>query len=211
MQPGLCIVDDDEAMRDALGALFALEGFAVACFANGAQFLANLPAQPACVIIDAQLQAPSGQEILLKLRERGFAAPIVIVSEGHDIGAAVQAIKSGAADFVEKPLDMASLVLRVREAIDSRSAQKNGTPSAIIDFPSRRKLTPREHDVLMLIAAGASNKETGRQLGISPRTVEAHRARIMEKLGARNAADLVRIVLTGKRDETKAALLGSGA
>jgi FixJ family two-component response regulator len=113
---------------------------------------------------------------------------------------AVTAIKHGAFDFIEKPFDADTVVRRVRNAIEALERRKQaGTakPDSDRAFPGRELLTPREIDVLGQITGGASNKEAGRQLGISPRTIEVHRARIMEKLGARNAADLVRIVLTG--------------
>ena len=115
---------------------------------------------------------------------------------------AVEAIKNGALDFIEKPFDAATVVTRVREAVEawSRRAQQAGSADILSKaFPGHDQLTARERDVLNQIAAGASNKEAGRELGISPRTIEVHRARIMEKLGAKNAADLVRIVLSESR------------
>jgi FixJ family two-component response regulator len=117
---------------------------------------------------------------------------------------AVEAIRNGALDFIEKPFDPATVAVRVRDAM--RAWQNAGSDDALLtrDFPGRDRLTARERDVLGRIVQGASNKEAGRELGISPRTVEVHRARIMEKLGARNAADLMRIVLAkgrGRRGE----------
>jgi FixJ family two-component response regulator len=114
---------------------------------------------------------------------------------------AVEAIKSGALDFIEKPFDAATVVTRVREAVEAwarRSQRGAGSSGDILSksFPGHDLLTSRERDVLGQIAAGSSNKQAGRELGISPRTIEVHRARIMEKLGAKNAADLVRIVLS---------------
>ncbi|MEM8878774.1 MAG: LuxR C-terminal-related transcriptional regulator, partial [Pseudomonadota bacterium] len=113
-----------------------------------------------------------------------------------DIPTAVAAIKMGAFDFIEKPFDAETVVERVSDALVRRA---NRSPDDLVDksFPGHETLTPREREVLAQITAGASNKEAGRTLGISPRTIEVHRARIMEKLGARNAADLVRIVLAG--------------
>lgn len=199
MQHSLCIIDDDEVMRDALQAFLTLEGYAVECFESGAHFLSTMHANhPACVILDMQMPGPgpSGQEILAALRDQGFAAPIVMVAEQPDVNAAVEAMKSGAADFVEKPFEMTNFISRIREAIASHLPRQNtADPAAML----REMLTPREREVLKEITDGASNKEFGRRLGISPRTVEVHRARIMEKLNAKNAADLVRIVLNGKK------------
>jgi FixJ family two-component response regulator len=115
---------------------------------------------------------------------------------------AVEAIKNGALDFIEKPFDASTVVTRVREAVDAwaRRAQRGGGSDFLSKaFPGHDLLTSRERDVLGQIAAGSSNKQAGRELGISPRTIEVHRARIMEKLGAKNAADLVRIVLSESR------------
>jgi two-component system, LuxR family, response regulator FixJ len=115
---------------------------------------------------------------------------------------AVDAIKNGALDFIEKPFNAETVVSRVREAIEARERRKAAGSSSgalALPFPGRDTLTPREREVLAQIAGGASNKEAGRHLGISPRTIEVHRARIMEKLGAKNAADLVRIVMSETR------------
>ncbi len=139
----------------------------------------------------------SGIEILRRLHADRFAAPVFVISGQGDIPMAVEAIKQGAHDFIEKPFDAETVVTRVREAIEAteRKQVESATPP-VRNFPGSEQLTPREREVLEEITAGASNKEAGRTLGISPRTIEVHRARIMEKLGARNAADLVRIVLS---------------
>jgi two-component system, LuxR family, response regulator FixJ len=146
------------------------------------------------------LPAKSGLVVLRELDARSYPAPIFIVTSDSDVSSAVEAVKSGAFDYLVKPLDARAIVARVRSAItafgrrDGSAVGKIGLPA---DFPGQSLLTPREREVLTQIAEGASNKEVGRRLGISPRTVEVHRARLMEKIGARNAADLVRIVLSG--------------
>jgi FixJ family two-component response regulator len=122
-----------------------------------------------------------------------------MISGAGDIPMAVEAIKSGAFDFIEKPFDLDAVVARVRRAIDAW-ARRGSAGFQRREFPGHHLLTPREREVLAEIAAGASNKEAGRRLGISPRTIEVHRARIMDKLRAKNAADLVRIVLTEGAD-----------
>lgn len=194
------IVDDDPAIRDALTLVFELEGYSVASFETGEAFLdqvARPSARPRCVILDVHMPGQSGIEILRRLHAERFAPPVFVISGQGDIPMAVEAIKQGAHDFIEKPFDAETVVTRVREAIEvsERKQADNGSlPSR--SFPGNETLTPREREVLEEITAGASNKEAGRTLGISPRTIEVHRARIMEKLGARNAADLVRIVLS---------------
>lgn len=194
------IVDDDPAVRDALSVVFELEGYSVSGYETGDAFLeAAKIRQPACVFLDVHMPGRSGLDILKALNADHYPVPIFIISGQGDIPMAVTAIKFGAFDFIEKPFDADLIVRRVQEALEAQ-ARRGGEDhkSVAHDFPGRELLTPREIEVLGQITAGASNKEAGRHLGISPRTIEVHRARIMEKLGARNAADLVRIVLTGE-------------
>jgi FixJ family two-component response regulator len=196
------IVDDDPAVRDALSVVLTLENYRVTSFADGVTFLAAARTRtPACVILDVHMPGRSGLDILKDLNAEHYPAPILIISGQGDIPMAVDAVKNGALDFIEKPFDANTVVTRVAEAIDAteRRRRNAGFPDDLAtSFPGRDLLTPREREVLGQIAAGASNKEAGRLLGISPRTIEVHRARIMEKLGAKNAADLVRIVLSGQ-------------
>lgn len=192
------IVDDDEAVRDALSVVFSLDGYTVKGFEDGAEFVAFAKDHvPSAVILDVHMPGRSGLDILRDLNAEHYAAPIFIISGQGDIPMAVQAIRDGAFDFIEKPFDADTVLARVSAAIEAFERRKQREAGVIGDtFPGSDLLTPREREVLNQIAAGASNKEAGRGLGISPRTIEVHRARIMEKLGAKNAADLVRIVLT---------------
>jgi FixJ family two-component response regulator len=138
----------------------------------------------------------SGLDMLRELDAPHYPAPILIVSGQRDVPTAVNAIKAGALDFIEKPISADAVIARVSEAIGAwgRAAGANGSEPLFL-VKGAEQLTPREREVLAQVVAAASNKEAGRTLGISPRTVEVHRARIMDKLGARNTADLVRIVL----------------
>ena len=195
------IVDDDAAVRDALSMVFEMEGFTVRAHETGDAFVEDaLSTPPACVLLDVHMPGRSGMDILKTLNADRYPAPIFIISGQGDIPLAVAAIKQGAFDFIEKPFDADTVVRRVNEAIDKSYNGDDPILGEDINFPGVDLLTPREREVLSLITSGASNKEAGRRLGISPRTVEVHRARIMEKLGARNAADLVRIVLSGGAD-----------
>jgi two-component system response regulator FixJ len=195
------VVDDDETMRDTLSAMFTPEGCRVTCFAEGQSFLAAARTRtPACILLDVNMPGRSGLDMLRELDAPHYPAPILIVSGQRDVPTAVNAIKGGALDFIEKPIEAAAVVARVRQAIltwPRRPANASGNlvQGLLSEVRGSERLTPREREVLGRVIAGASNKEAGRMLGISPRTVEVHRARIMEKLGARNAADLVRIVL----------------
>jgi len=188
------IVDDDAAVRDALSVLFNMEGYIVETFTDGDAFVASASkTAPACVMLDVHMPGRSGIEVLRALNAENYPAPIFIISGQGDIPMAVEAIRNGAYDFIEKPFSAETVLDRVREAIAAMKEQQNS--ESPLSFQGVDLLTRREQEVLKEITGGASNKEAGRSLGISPRTVEVHRARIMEKLGARNAADLVRIVL----------------
>ncbi len=192
------IVDDDAAVRDALAFVFEQEGFAVRAFEDGDAFVNDAAAaSPACVLLDVHMPGRSGIDILKSLNANHYRAPIFIISGQGDIPLAVAAIKEGAFDFIEKPFDVDTVVRRVSDAIAAMNEEKASESSTLGDFEGKDRLTPRELEVLQQITAGASNKEAGKRLGISPRTIEVHRARIMEKLQARNAADLVRMVLSG--------------
>jgi FixJ family two-component response regulator len=197
------VVDDDPAVRDVLTAVFSRDGFQVANFADGASLLASAKMRtPLCIILDVHIPGKSGLDILKELNAQDYPAPIFIISGQGDIAMAVDAIKNGALDFIEKPFRGSDIVLRVREAIEAhkrRQADADSSKASSFHFPGREPLTRREQDVLTQIVA--SSKEAGRQLGISPRTIEVHRARIMAKLGAKNAADLVRIVYNEGRGQ----------
>lgn len=190
------IVDDDMSVRDALRTVFQLEGYQPMLFETGNGLLeARRIHGDHPVLLDVHMPGRSGIDILNALEPHKYGAPIFIISGQGDIPMAVNAIKSGAYDFIEKPFNGNQILGRVEEAISK--FKRNGDVTKL-KFEGVDLLTPRELEVLQLIAEGESNKEAGRDLGISPRTVEVHRARIMEKLGAKNAADLVRIVLRGE-------------
>jgi len=197
------IVDDDALVLNALTVVLSRAGYQVTGFAEGGSFLAAAKSRtPICVILDVHMPGQSGLDILKELNAQQYPAPIFIISGVGDIPMAVDAIKNGAFDFFEKPFDATTIVTRVREATEAWARRgQQGAAGEILTkaFPGHDLLTSRERDVLGQIAAGSSNKQAGRELGISPRTIEVHRARIMEKLGAKNAADLVRIVMTEAR------------
>ena len=195
------IVDDDPAIRSMLSIVLAKEGYEVVCFAEGGAFLAAAKARsPACIILDVHIPGKSGLDILRSLNAQDYPVPIFIMSGSGDIPMAVEAIKNGALDFIQKPFKGSEIVTRVKEALSAHAARSaNPALSLSLHFPGREPLSRREQDVLACLASGASNKLAARQLGISPRTVEVHRARIMEKLGARNATDLMRIVMSEGR------------
>jgi FixJ family two-component response regulator len=197
------VVDDDPAVRDTLSLVLAAGGYKVICFANGAALLAVARSRtPACILLDVHIPGESGLDILNELHGEDYPAPIFMISGQGDIAMAVRAIKNGALDFIEKPFRGSEIVERLNDARGAyrrRQAQNSMPQIESLHFPGREPLTRREREVLEQFTSGASNKEAGRTLGISPRTIEDHRANIMKKLGARNAADLIRIVMTAQR------------
>jgi two-component system response regulator FixJ len=197
------IVDDDPMVRDLLSEVFAQAGYRAISFVDGASFIAAARERiPACVILDIYMVGRSGLEILKDIDAPNYPAPIFIASGRGDIPSAVEAIKNGAFDFIEKRLDADSLVGRVRDAITARAQLRqngNGGEGPSPDFPGSELLTRREREVLALITASATNKEAAMNLGISQRTVEIHRAHIMHKLGAKNSVDLARKVMGQER------------
>ena len=196
------VVDDDPAVRDTLSMVLSAGGYQVICFADGAALLAVARTRtPACILLDVHIPGKSGLDILKELHGEDYPAPIFMISGQGDIAMAVNAIKSGALDFIEKPFRGSETVegWTKRSRLARRQAESSASRISTMHFPGREPLTRREREVLEQFTAGASNKEAGRHLGISPRTIEDHRANIMKKLGARNAADLVRIVMTTRR------------
>jgi two-component system, LuxR family, response regulator FixJ len=198
------IVDDDPMVRDVLSEVFAQAGYQASSFVDGASFVAAARERiPACVILDIYMPGRSGLEILKDIDAPNYPAPIFVASGRGDIPSAVEAIKSGAFDFIEKRLDAATLVARVGEAIEARACARQdgngGGENLAPAFPGSELLTRREHEVLALIADSATNKEAAQKLGISQRTVEIHRAHIMHKLGAKNSVDLARKVMQRRR------------
>lgn len=194
------IVDDDPTVHDVLTVAFNIDGIRVVSFVDGLSFLAAASYRnPACVLLDINMPGRSGLDILKEIGATEYPAPILMISCRNEIPAVVSAIKSGAFDFIEKPFAIETVIDRVHAAISVGVRRGEGDEPRQRHFPGYELLTPREREVLAQITRGASNKEAGRNLGISMRTVEVHRAHIMQKLRARNAADLVRIVLGNGR------------
>jgi FixJ family two-component response regulator len=193
------IVDDDAMVRESLSIVFRQAGYQVSAFCEGTSVVAAARARiPACILMDIYLPGISGLDILKQLDASNYPAPILVVSARRDISIAVEAIKNGACDFIEKQTDVASIVTRVGKTIATWAGRQQKDATSEIrwrHFPGRQLLSRREIEVLAQIMAGGSNKEAAKILGISSRTIETHRQHIMKKLGAKNAVDLVHIVL----------------
>lgn len=193
------ILDVDAATCEALSVLFRLEGFLTAFSVDTAGFLAAIDRRkPDVAIINIRIGQEDGLAILRRLRSVARGTPVFVLEDHPEVDSAVLAMKAGATDVMTKPIDADRLVHGVREALreDVQVGPVAGAGRQLV-VRGFAQLTPREREVLELITNGQSNKEAGRELGISPRTIEVHRARVMEKLGARNTADLMRIVLAG--------------
>ena len=191
------VVDDDPGSRDLLIALFRTAKLKVKSFDSGKKFLDDLPAgKTGCIVLDVRLPGMTGFDVHKELIKRSIRLPVVFVTAHGDTRMAVRAMKAGAHDFVEKPIDTHEMLAIVRDALN-RSAENAAARGKKEDILTRiDQLTPRERDVLNLIAEGELNKQIAHRLGIAQRTVEVHRANIMEKMNARSAADLIRMVMT---------------
>lgn len=188
------VVEDDAAVRESLALLLGLQGFEVATF-DRAELLPAAEAlrRPACALIDVRLPGASGLDLQRKLLADRSDLPVIIMTAHGDAATARRALREGAVDFLEKPLDESDLMEAVEAALESdvlRLARNKSLESA---RQSLQRLSEREREVFQRITSGQHNREIAEDLGISPRTVEVHRARVMEKLQARRVADLFRL------------------
>lgn len=192
------VVDDDPAVRNSLRALLIAHRFEVMVSATGADFLQRLDRnEPACALLDLRMPDMGGLEIQAELRRRGIALPVIILTGHGDVPAAVRAMKAGAMDFLEKPVDEGQLLSALQQA--AQMLADRPPPTLPADEVARRlsRLTGRERQVLDHLVLGQTNKTIAEELGISQRTVEIHRARVREKLEAKGLADLIRMVRMG--------------
>ncbi len=189
------VVDDDDAVRDSLQVLLETAGYQVRGHASGAALLADVPAA-GCILLDIRMPEMDGITVLDRLREQGARLPVIVITGHGDVPLAVRAMKAGAIDFIEKPFDQDQILASLREACANHAREAAGREDAGGRAGARlASLTPREREVLEGLMAGLPNKTIAFDLGISPRTVEIHRARVMEKSGARSLSELVRLGL----------------
>jgi two-component system response regulator FixJ len=198
--PLVHVVDDDEAVRDSLGLLLEAAGLSVRTYDSATAFLKALPNLAAgCVLTDVRMPELDGLELQRRLTELGIRLPVIVMTGHGDVPIAVEALKAGAADFLEKPFDDAQLLAAVSSAI-AASQRKSEEEAAMAGIAKRlASLTPREREVLDKLVAGQPNKTIAYDLGSSPRTVEVHRARVMEKMGVRSLPELVRMTIAAER------------
>ena len=190
------VVDDDEAVRDSLQWLLEGKDYRVRCFESAESFLARYDTREvACLIVDIRMDGMSGLELQDRLIENKSPLPIVFITGHGDVPMAVDTMKKGALDFIQKPFDEAKLDSLVERMLDKARGAFTDHQQAASRDALLAKLTSRESQVLERIVAGRLNKQIADDLGISIKTVEAHRANIMEKLGANTVADLLKIAL----------------
>lgn len=199
----VALIDDDPAVLDSLALYFKRQAVAVTCFATAEDFIATRRGLPFdCVIADVRMPGLSGIDLVRRFAEEGRITPIILITGHGDIDMAVAAIKLGAFDFIEKPFDESRLLESIRNATSDASSRQR-TAAEVIETRARMEsLTERQRQVLDLAVAGLSNKEIAERLGISFRTVENHRAWMMERMGARNLAELVRMDMMLRNSHT---------
>lgn len=190
------IVDDDEAVRDSLRLLLRSVGLRGETFASADEFLESFDAgRPGCLLLDVRMPGMSGLQLQEKLQELKATVPIIFLTAHGDIEMAVQAVKAGAFDFIQKPFRDQDLLDKLHRAIE-QDARRRRQLASLKGIRSRiESLTPRERQLLEMVVAGHANKVIASNLGISQRTVEIHRANVMKKMGADSVTDLVRMMM----------------
>jgi two-component system, LuxR family, response regulator FixJ len=190
------IVDDEEAVRDSIAMLLRSVRLKTRCFADAAEFLENYQAdEPGCLVLDVRMPRMSGMELQQELNRRGWTLPLIFITGHGDVQMAVEAMRAGALDFLQKPFKDDDLIRRVQKALEQDARERSELQQRDAMRGRFDELTPREREVARRIAAGEANKVAAMELGLSERTVELHRANLMQKLGIRNLAQLVQFML----------------
>ena len=190
------VIDDDAAMRDSLVFLLDVNGFQPEAFESSNAFLSRAASDaPACIVSDIRMPGMNGIELVRKLKSDGMLCPVILITGHGDVALAVEAMKAGAVDFIEKPFDDAVLLNAIRSALDANRLNDNDSSARSEAQARLAELSPRERDVLQGVVAGKINKVIAHELSISPRTVEVYRANLMAKTGARSVSELMRIAL----------------
>jgi len=196
LSPTVFIVDDDAEVRDAIKLLMDSVGLDADTFESAQDYLARFdPERAGCLVLDIRMKGMSGLDLQDQLSEEPLHPPIIIITGHGDVAMAVRAVKAGAVDFIEKPFNDQLLLDAVHRAVE-QDAQRRGRASRLADIRARlERLTPREREILNMVVAGNRNKVIAIDLGISQSTVEAHRAKVMEKMEAASLSELMRMML----------------
>jgi FixJ family two-component response regulator len=194
------VVDDDDAVRTALRLLIKSVGLAVETFASAQEFLDAFDGdRPGCLVLDVRMPGMSGLELQQRLNEMNSITPVVFITGHGDVPMAVEAMQHGAVDFIQKPFRDQDLIDRINQALEKDHANRSGLKERDAIIARIETLTPREREVLHLVTSGKANKVIAGDLDVSQRTVEIHRARVMEKMNASSLAHLVRMVIEANR------------
>ena len=190
------VVDDDDAVRESLAALLEAKSYTVRTFALARDFLGAAPTlRPGCLVTDIRMPEMDGFELQQRLSERAFNFPLIVITGHGDVPLAVRAMKVGAVDFIEKPFAAEAILASVEAALARLARTGADDPLAAAAASRLALLSPREREVLQGLLSGLPNKSIAYDLAISPRTVEIHRARVMDKMGARSLSELIRMSL----------------
>jgi two-component system response regulator FixJ len=195
-EPVMFVIDDDAAVRDSMRVLLESAGFTVKVYASANSFLTDYGSQRGCVIADVRMPEMDGLELQEEVARRRIELPVIIMTGHGDVTLAVHAMKAGAVDFIEKPFADDHMLDSIQKALEIGRRSQNRVAQTKAANELLALLTPRERHVLDQLVAGRSNKVAAYELGISPRTIEIHRAHIMDKMKARSLSDLVRVALT---------------
>lgn len=199
--PTVYIVDDDEAVRDSLALLLNLSGFLTQTFDSAEHFLAAYqPEWLGCLVLDIRMQGMDGLELQRRLNAGNSRLPIIVITAHGDVAMTREALKAGAVDFLEKPIDDRLLIANVSAALDRNAEELNAATRSTEREQKMSRLTAREREVMQGVVAGKHARKIAAELNISPRTVEVYKARMMEKLQVRNIPELIRIVLAAEPD-----------
>lgn len=195
-EPVVFVVDDDEAMRSSLRWLIESVGMKVETHSSANRFLESYyPGRAGCLLLDVRMPGMSGMELQAHLTREQIKIPVIIITGHGDVDMAVRAMKAGAVDFIEKPFNDDALLNSLRAALAFDEKQRHLQARRAQIAARLAELTPREHEVMDMVTDGCSNKDIATALGVSAKTVEAHRARVMDKMGAESLAELVRMAL----------------
>ena len=196
-EPRVFIVDDDQEVRNALELLMESVGLRASTYESAQAFLdAFDPDLPGCIVLDVRMPGMSGMDLQARLAAETLHPPVIIITGHGDVPMAVRAVQSGAVDFIEKPFNDQALLDSVHKAIE-QDARQRGETSRLSELVEKyESLTPREREVLKLVASGQRNKVIAADLNVTQSTVEAHRAKVMEKMDAHSLSDLMRMVLS---------------
>lgn len=194
------VVDDDASMRRSIDFLISSVGLRCASYASAQEFLDQAGRDaPGCVLTDVRMPGMSGLDLLDEMRARDLLFPVIMITGHADVPMTVRAFKSGAVDFIEKPFNDQNLIDRVQSAIEQDSMRRTALAQRATVRDRLKTLTAREAQVMDLVVSGRANKEAAAELSLSEKTIEVHRSRVMRKMQASNAADLIRMVLESRQ------------